>query len=640
MKLGTFTLSALVCAVLMLGIGYMVPESRPIVPTPTAPVDKRIQQALAEPSALTVRDLPLCDVVARLSHRHQIPISLDYDALAAAGLTGKEPVNLDVSGPALGDLLNLVLRQDHLCYAVRDRAVVITTIEARETGEPKLVGKVYPLTPPLLGSGSLAEETMSDLIRYTIAPYSWAEVGGPGELQAIPGALVVIQPPDVHEQVSSVLSHAEWSIEHADSTSPIYLSPEDRKHRRIIEALNRIVDVRFRDVPFDEVCRNLSTEYDVPIVVDRESFNYPGLEVDTTVSVNLRDVPLRTALREVLNELQVNYSLFDGVINIHDVYGHAYLTRAYSVGDLTGLRGRNSGYGLIETLTNVVHPQSWDFVRGPSSVELVDSRHILISAERDTLREVESFLGELRDALDPTPSFAVGSERSPMTRRIEMALRQPASLRFEGALLDQVADWIRETYEINVRLDYVTLDNFRVSADTRITCNVRGKSLEEALRETLRPLGLDILIRDDMLCFDSAWGRDDHRVRRFYEVGQLIDADFGFLDEHTLEVLIQSAVELMEGRSNEPRCAVIHDEILIVFENRDVQKEIAQILTHLADNAERLRREIDAFCPSRREKVNRLLAEIRSHVTPLREIEDDTEPNADTPDLGMGLGGR
>lgn len=48
MRFGTFTLSAIAFAALMLGVGSMAPESRPTAPTREASADIRITQALAE----------------------------------------------------------------------------------------------------------------------------------------------------------------------------------------------------------------------------------------------------------------------------------------------------------------------------------------------------------------------------------------------------------------------------------------------------------------------------------------------------------------------------------------------------------------------------------------------------------------
>jgi len=640
MKLGSFTLSAIVSAVLMLGIGYLVPVSRSIVPTPTASVHKRIQQALAQPSTLTARNLPLRDVVARLSHRHQIPIALDYAALRAEGLTGNESVDLDVSRVPLRCLLHLVLRQVHLCYAIRDGAVIITTVEAWESENSKLVGKVY-LLPPSLSSRSVGEGELADLIRSAIPLQRWAELGDPSELRVIPGSLLVIQTPDIHDEIRDRLSQLDSWRESPDSASPVYLSTWDREQSTLIEKLKQTVDIKLHEASLEDVCRHLSNKHDIPIVIDRKDLADLGLTLDVPVTVDLHDVPLDTALRKMLGSLDLGYYLLGGgVIEIVDgaAHGDESFTRAYFVGDLMDPRGDGAAYGLIQTLTDFVNPVKWNLVGWPLSVDLMDGKLLLVAADRRTHEEMELFLGELRDRLDPATPFADGSGRTPMMRKIEAALREPASLQFEDTLLDQVADQIAKTYGISVRHGHVAFDPFTVSSNTRITCSVEGKPLEEALRDALRPLGGDILIRDDTLWLDSVSVCDAHRIRRFYDAAQLVDADFGLLDEQTLVVVVESAVELMEGRSNEPRCVAVHHGILIAYENRDTQREIGRILAHLKDNSQRLRSEIETLPSSRQDMVKRLLQEIRSHVTPLREIPDDLKKAPGAPGRNMGLG--
>ncbi|MBC8870598.1 MAG: hypothetical protein H8E44_14340 [Planctomycetes bacterium] len=638
MKHGTFTLSALASAMLMLGIGYMLPESRPIVSTPTAPVDKRIQQALAEPSALTARDLPLRDVVARLSHRHQIPISLDYAALEAEDVTGKEPVSLDVSGPALRDLLNLVLRQVHLRYAVRDGAVVITTIEARETDEPKLVGKVY-LLPPSLSSRSAGEGALADLIRCTIAPQCWAWVGGPGELRVIPGALVVIQTPDIHDEIQCLLSQLDSWQESSDPVCPVYLSSGDRERTAFIEKLKQTVDVEFHETSLGDVCRHLSDKHDIPIVIDRRDLADLGLTLDAPITVDLKDVPLDTALQKMLGSLDLGYWLLDGgVIEIiQSSHGHEFLTRSYFVGDLIGPRGDGAGHDLIGTLTDLVEPQGWDFVGGASSIDLVDGQLLFVCAERHLHEEVKQFLSGLRDVSHPATSRADGLGRVQATRKVEATLRQPSTVHFENTLLEDVAEWISDTYEVEARLDPPMSPE---SADLPITCMIEGHSLEEALRQILRPLDRDIVVRDGVLWLAAARKRTNRPIRRLYDVGQLVDLDFGFLDERALTELVHDAAGRWDsGKEAGGWCNVaIRDGILIAYETRDIQRAIRRVLSYLIQDSRRLKLEVEAADHSREDTHERLLQRIREDLA-IPVPPDDAEPDVDTPDLGMGLGG-
>ena len=82
-----------------------------------------------------------------------------------------------------------------------------------EDGTPKPTSGVCPYCPvsgpprPMAGEGTL-EERLVKLIRTTIDPTSWAEVGGKGTIQYFPlgMALVVNQTPDVQEQVADLLT--------------------------------------------------------------------------------------------------------------------------------------------------------------------------------------------------------------------------------------------------------------------------------------------------------------------------------------------------------------------------------------------------------------------------------------------------
>jgi len=430
------------------------------------------------------------------------------------------------------------------------------------------------------------------------------------------------------------MSHLEYWQESPDSASPIYLSSWDREQTALIEKLEQPVDVEFHETSLEDVCRHLSKKFDIPVVIDRRDLAELGLTVDAPITVDLHDVPLETALRKMFGSLDLGYWLLDGgVIEIiQSSHGHEFLTRAYFVGDLVGPRGDGAGHDLIRTLTESVEPQGWDFVGGASSIDLVDGQLLFVCTERYLHEEVKQFLGRLRDASHPSTSLADGLGRLQTTRKVETTLRQPSTVEFENALLEDVAEWISDTYGIEVRLDPpMSLER----ADLPITCMIEGQSLEEALRDILRPLGRDVVVREGVLWLADEWERASRPIRRLYDVGQLVDLDLGFLDERALTELVHDAAGRWNLEMAGGWCDVaIRDGILIAYETRDIQRAIRKVLSYLNQNSRRLKLEVETSGLSREDTHERLLQEIRTNLAlPMG-------PNDDTPDLGMGLGGR
>lgn len=141
MRLRSIALAAIATAATTFCFRFLRGDPFPAWPTPDRLDEQHAIEALAEPSALNARHLPLREVIGRLSRRHRILIVLGCDALRDVHLTGNEPVDCEVSGVSLRKVLRLVLQQHELCYRIDDGAVVASTPDECERAPPNVVGR-------------------------------------------------------------------------------------------------------------------------------------------------------------------------------------------------------------------------------------------------------------------------------------------------------------------------------------------------------------------------------------------------------------------------------------------------------------------------------------------------------------------
>jgi general secretion pathway protein D len=219
-------------------------------PVHAAPPPRRqcqtIERKLAAPVSLNFHDAPLQQVVADLRAFHAINIVLDRPALQEDGVSLNTPVSVQLEDVPLKSALNLILHNVHLAYVVKDDVLHVTTpthargklmtrtyqvadlvIPVRNGGDleaspakgctkaqpgpmPCVTQKAKPCacaTATTPARPATEEDKLIGLIQSTIAPQSWACVGGPGTVDYCPltMTLVVNQTPDVHEQVSDLL---------------------------------------------------------------------------------------------------------------------------------------------------------------------------------------------------------------------------------------------------------------------------------------------------------------------------------------------------------------------------------------------------------------------------------------------------
>ncbi len=107
-----------------------------------SPNEQRIQQALKDTTEVQFTDQPLKDALDYLEDLHKIEIWIDAPALADAGISTDQSVNLVMSGISLRSALRLLLEPLQLTYVIEDEVMKITT---QEKADEKMSTRVYPV---------------------------------------------------------------------------------------------------------------------------------------------------------------------------------------------------------------------------------------------------------------------------------------------------------------------------------------------------------------------------------------------------------------------------------------------------------------------------------------------------------------
>jgi hypothetical protein len=179
--------------------------------------DLTFEQSLDKKTSFEAAETPLTKAMQDLFHAVPINVAFDVVALRDAAI---DPSALLVSGKfkdfPLRSILKLILNPENLTYVVQDEAVLITTKDKANT---TLTTRVYPVNDLLKVSPSEEPSTdeaaaginaLLENIRNTIAAQTWAQVGGPGTIDAFDKngyMLVVSQTGEVHEEISDLLKN-------------------------------------------------------------------------------------------------------------------------------------------------------------------------------------------------------------------------------------------------------------------------------------------------------------------------------------------------------------------------------------------------------------------------------------------------
>lgn len=174
--------------------------------------ETRIAEALAGPCEIDVAEEPLFSVIRKLAEQHHIPIYADEKSLEECGVSSDMPITRSIKGVNLKTTLKLLLDELDLTYVIRNEVLMITS---KAEAENMLTPKIYPVfdlvvrppgapaTRPGLDFRPLIESITSN-----IAPTTWDEAGGPGEIKSFTnsGALVISQTTAAHIEIAEYLT--------------------------------------------------------------------------------------------------------------------------------------------------------------------------------------------------------------------------------------------------------------------------------------------------------------------------------------------------------------------------------------------------------------------------------------------------
>lgn len=141
------------------------------------------------------------------------------------------------------------------------------------------------------------------------------------------------------------------------------LKAQGGAEQRISEALQEpmtSVGLDFTETPLEEIIAFLRDEYDIEIQIDGPALEELGLRADEPITVNLRNISLRSALRLMLKGLELTYVIRDEVLLIttEEEALNTLTVKVYPVADLVlpielpsqggfgGLGGGGGGGGL------------------------------------------------------------------------------------------------------------------------------------------------------------------------------------------------------------------------------------------------------------------------------------------------------
>ena len=593
-----------------------------------------IERAFVSTVSVDFDKVPLKEALQRLEDQCGIPIKLDHEALEEEVIDSDHVITKKLTGISLRSVLRLMLRDLNCTYVIRDEVLWITTPEAAydtEPESPRFVLRTYPVADVVGshdGSGNVTERlnTLADLIRAYIWPTTWRHVGGPGALYVADvegaNALLVLQEPEVHEEVAALLAilrklARDTAVGKPASRYSCYPEPSAAE-KAIQKAMDQRVTMDFKETPLHEVARWLSESQKINILLDEKGLDQIGVGTDTPITFSVREISLHSALKLLLRELDLTYHIQDEVLMLttREESESRILFALYPVGDLVGRRDESGRVTyefswLIDLIVSIVGPTTWDEVGGPGSIvpiQFDNVQALAVSQDPDTDEELCAFLLGLRKLAHAAAEGDASREawrcgQTPADvateKAINAALDKKVFLEFRKTPLTDVVAHLRQLANINIMVDRRELDNLGIRVDAPVSLHVYSMSLRSALDLLLDQLGLGWQIHDEVLWVTAAHRLQHRFATKLYPVADLVvcrDRSGQPWDDYRTLIDIVYTIQprswgWYDGQSWDRRGGLGHGrgvsvgeaKILIVSQAEPVHREIARLLKELRD---------------------------------------------------------
>lgn len=149
------------------------------------------------------------------------------------------------------------------------------------------------------------------------------------------------------------------------------------------------------NVPLSDFAQQISRSHDIPVVLDVRALEELGLSPDAPVTIDLRNVSLRSFLRLSLRGLDCTYLIRDEVLQITTLEAaeQDLIVKAYPIPDALLDRAEQ----LVEAIHTTVTPEVWDKMGGPCSMALIGDV-MAVSATEDGHDHVVDFIAKVATA--------------------------------------------------------------------------------------------------------------------------------------------------------------------------------------------------------------------------------------------------
>ena len=167
----------------------------------------------------------------------------------------------------------------------------------------------------------------------------------------------------------------------ADTSASYDLKSRTPVEQRMLAALQEKTRFEFNDTPLSDVLAFISELHGLQVLVDEQALEDENISVDQAMTMEVKDIRLRSALDLLLRPLHLEAVIRDEVMLITSQSEAEELleTHVYRV---DGIQSADDLAALINVIVSAVAPDSWDDVGGPGSISAYGGGLVVSQSQR------------------------------------------------------------------------------------------------------------------------------------------------------------------------------------------------------------------------------------------------------------------
>ncbi len=184
-------------------------------------------------------------------------------------------------------------------------------------------------------------------------------------------------------------------------STDVWLDPDGAFYDRIQVALDKKVGFDFDKTSLADALDQIAKVVDISILIDARGLDDIGLTDEHTVTINLKDVRLRSFLRLMLRDLDLTYHIDNEVLLITslDAAWENPKNRIYFLEGTGIVEGDFDS--VIMWIRCFINPETWDISGGPSTITILrygkgNRPAIVVSQTTDVHEQIETLMTILR----------------------------------------------------------------------------------------------------------------------------------------------------------------------------------------------------------------------------------------------------